>query len=215
MKNGKRGLLSVASSDAGLTLVEVIAAVIVVVTVALASAGLGINGIKTAAAQERQQVAVTIANGAMETVSSWDPSLNTVTKVSGLYAGRTSAAVSTSFTSNSTVPGVSNTYPTFDSSATSTSTASIPISATQTENGTNYTVWTLIGDCYQPVIGGTCSKITGQATEPSTTPANYALVVRIIVVVSWTAGSSCSTNGCYYETTTMADPHSDLQWVSH
>lgn len=214
MKHVHRGFLSAARNDEGLTLVEVIAAVIVVVTVALAGAGLSINGIKTAASQERQQVAVTIANGAMETVSGWDVSMNTTTGVSKLYAGRTSSAQSTAFSTESAIPGASNTYPTFDSSATATSTPSLPISSTSTQNGTQYTTWTLIGDCYQPVNGGACGKITGQSTEPTTTPANYTMVVRIIVVVSWTAGSSCSASGCYYETTTMADPHSDLQWVS-
>jgi Tfp pilus assembly protein PilV len=215
MKNVHRGFLSAASNDDGLTLIEVIAAVIVVVTVALASAGLSINGIKTAAAQERQQVAVTIANGAMETVSGWTETINSSTTVSNLYTGRTSAAVAAAFTANSTQPGVSSTYPTYDPTATGSSTASIPISATSTQNGTSYTTYTLIGDCYEPVAGGACAKISGQPTEPSTTPAGYAQVMRVIVIVSWTAGSSCAASGCRYETTTMEDAHADLQWVTH
>lgn len=214
MKNVHRGILSAARGDEGLTLIEVVAAVIIVVTVALASAGLSINGIQTASAQERQQVAVTIANGAMENVSGWDVSVNSGTTVSNLYTGRTSAAVSAAFGANSTVPGVSNTYPTYDPTAISTSTPAIPISVTSTENGTSYTTTTLIGDCFEPVAGGACSKITGQATEPSTTPAGYSQVIRVMVIVSWTAGSSCSTSGCYYEATTMEDSHADPQWVS-
>jgi Tfp pilus assembly protein PilV len=215
MKNVHRGFPSNHRGDAGMTLVEVIAAVIVVVTVALASAGLGINGLQTAAAQERQQVAVTIANGTLETVSGWDPTVNSGTTVSNLYTGRTSSAVSAAFTANASIPGVSYTYPTYDPTASSTSTQSLPISVASTQNGTAYTITTLIGDCYQPVTGGVCGKITGQATEPSTTPSGYTQVIRVMVVVSWTAGSSCKTNGCYYEATTMADPHADLQWVSN
>ena len=197
MKNVHRGFLSAARKDEGLTLIEVVAAVIIVVTVALASAGLSINGIQTASAQERQQVAVTIANGAMENVSGWDVSINSGTTVSNLYTGRTSAAVASAFGTNSAQPGVSSTYPTFDPTASASSTAAIPISTSATENGTAYTTYVLIGDCYEPVAGGACTKITGQSTEPSTTPAGYAQVIRVMVIVTWTAGAACKTNGCY------------------
>jgi Tfp pilus assembly protein PilV len=225
-KNAYRGFFAAASSDAGLTLVEVVAAVIVVVTVALASAGLSINGIQTAAAQERQQVAVTIANGALEDVSGWDPSVQSGATVSNLYTGRCQTAVTTAFANNSTIPGVSNTYPQWDPVATAAATCSAPslpivesptgtgTSYIPAENGTNYTVTTLIGDCYEPVTGGACAKVTGQSTDPSTTPTGYSQVVRIIVIVSWTAGSTCATNGCYYEATTMEDSHADAKWVS-
>jgi Tfp pilus assembly protein PilV len=216
MKNALRRIRSDHSSDAGLTLVEVIAAVIVVVTVALASAGLSINGIQTATAQQRQQVAVTIANGAMENVSGWNVGISSSSNVSSLYTGRQQTPVANAFANFPTVPGVSETYPTYDPIAPTApdNLVAIPISGTSVENGTSYTTTTLIGDCYEPVAGGTCGKITGQTTEPATTPAGYSQVIRIIVIVSWSAGSSCTTNGCYYEATTMEDPHADLQWVS-
>jgi Tfp pilus assembly protein PilV len=214
MKNGNRGLHSVTSSDAGLTLVEVVAAVIVVVTVALASAGLSINGIQTASAQERQQVAVTIANGALENVSGWDPTVQSGATVSNLYTGRQQGPVVTAFNNNSTVPGVSSTYADYDPLATSTSAPSIPITASSTQNGTKYTTTVLIGNCYEPVTGGACTLVSGQATDPGTAPTGYAQVIRVIVIVSWTAGATCATNGCYYEATTMEDSHADPKWTS-
>jgi type II secretory pathway pseudopilin PulG len=212
MKAVRRPIFFNRSSDAGLTLVEVVAAVIVVVTVALAGAGLSINGIQSAAAQEREQVAVTIANGLLENVSGWNQTVGT-TGVSDLYTGRYKATVATAFSNASSYPGVAQTYPSYDPTATSASVAAIPISNTNDrENGTTYTTTTLIGDCYELLTGGTCSKITGQSTEPSTTPTGYTQVIRVIVIVSWTAGSSCTANACYYEATTMADSHADLQW---
>lgn len=215
MKHASRHIKKRLSNDEGLSLVEVVAAVIIIVIIALSGAGLSINGIQTAAAQERQQVAVTIANGAMETVSG--------TGVSDLYDGRYSTLVTNAFSANSTQPGVSQTYPQWDTTATASSTPTLPITTGSTsvtttlgtQNGTNYLTSTLIGVCYQPVGGGNCGKITGQATPPATVPAGYTQLIRIVVLVKWTAGNSCRVNGCYYETSTFADPHTDLEWVTH
>jgi prepilin-type N-terminal cleavage/methylation domain-containing protein len=231
MKLARRGFFSkhLSASDAGLTLIEVLAAVIVIVIVALAAAGLSINGIQTATAQERQQVAVTIANGAMENVSGWSVVTNTSTGISNLYTGRCQSDVNTSFTNNSTIPGVSATYPVWDTVATAAATCSAPaIPATKSptgtgafllapENGTKYTLTTIIGACYEPVAGGSCAKITGQPSNPTTTPAGYTPLIRVIVVVSWPAtgagGNRCAVSGCYYETTTLVDAHTELNWV--
>jgi Tfp pilus assembly protein PilV len=217
MKTARRGTCSDLSlaRDAGLSLIEVLVAVILVVIVALSAAGLSINGIQTASAQERQQVAVTIANGAMENVSG--------KLVSNLVSGRCQADVSNAFTANSTMPGVSATYPSWDTSASCgcPSTISVPIVEStmatgpcllSAQNGTNYTMTTLIGQCYEPVAGGPCSVIAGQATDPGSY-SGYTSLVRVIVLVSWTAGSRCSVTACYYETTTLADPNSDLSWL--
>ena len=218
MKTAWRRILSdyTHDSDSGLTLIEVLAAVIIIVIVSLSAAGLSVNGINTAAAQEREQVAVTIANGAMENISG--------KAVSNLISGRCQTDVTHAFTANSAVPGVANTYPAWDTSAVCNcpSTISVPIvqSVTGTapcllaaQNGTNYTVTRLIGTCYEPVAGGTCSVISGDSTDPGTT-TGYTSLLRIIVLVSWSAGSKCSVTACYYEATTLADPHTDPSWVS-
>jgi prepilin-type N-terminal cleavage/methylation domain-containing protein len=217
MKRARRRILSdyTHDSDSGMTLIEVLAAVIIIVIVALSAAGLTINGITTAAGQERQQVAVTIANGAMENISG--------KTVSNLISGRCQTDVTNAFTSNSAIPGVSNTYPTWDSSATCgcPTTISVPIVQSTTaiapcliaaQNGTKYTITRLIGTCYEPLAGGACSVISGHLTDPGTT-TGYTSLLRIIVLVSWTAGSKCSATACYYETTTLADPHAEPTWV--
>lgn len=231
MKLTRRGFFSkqLRASDAGLTLIEVLAAVIIIVIVSLAAAGLSINGIQTATAQEREQVAVTIANGAMENVSGWSAATNSGTGISNLYTGRCMSDVNTSFTANSTIPGVSATYPVWDTVATAASNCSAPsIAATKSpsgtgafllaaQNGTKYTLTTIIGACYEPIAGGSCAKITGQPSNPAITPAGYTPLIRVIVVVSWPAttagGNRCSVSGCYYETTTLIDGHPELNWV--
>ncbi len=224
MKSARGRVLPDTMHDSGLTLIEVLAAVIVITIVALSSAGLSINGIQTAAAQERQQVAVTIANGAMEKVSGW----NTSSGVSNLYTGRCQADVTAAFTANSSQPGVSATYPAWDPSATSSGLCSTPSLPTvqspagsgvfylAPQNGTNYTLTTLIGTCYEPVSGssGSCGLLSGYSSAPASAPTGYTALVRVIVVVSWAAGKTCLANGCSYTTSTLIDPHTDLSWVS-
>ncbi len=207
-----------ASADDGLTLIEVLAAMIIVVIVALAGAGLTINGLNTATAQERNQVAVTIANGQMEAISGWTVANNSGTGVSYLYTGRCQSNVTAAFTTYASVPGVSQTYPVWDPSATTAGTcssATFPVTTTSTQNGTQYTITTILGACYETLVGGSCGTISGQSTNPTTTPAGYTALIRVIVYVTWTAGSTCAANGCSYETTSFADAHADPQWVTH
>ncbi len=181
----------------GLSLVEVIVAIAIISIVALASANLTINGISLAANTERQQLAVTIANGAMETASAQS--------VATIYSGRKPVDVTNAFTANSAVPGVSATNPVGDTSSPVPPTQALPITpAPITQSGTTYTTTVLVGSCYQPRSGGDCAKAA---------TAGYIPLIRVIVVVRWTAGKSCTVGGCYYSATTLIDPSTDLQWV--
>ena len=178
------------SHDSGLTLVEVLVAVIIVVIVALGGAGISINGIQTASAQQRQQVAVTIANAAMEKVSGWS--------VSDLYTGRFSTTVTRSVLEQLRPTRRRQTYPVSDSAATTSSTPSIPITIAPpdpaaTQNGTAYTITTLIGNCYEAVTGGTCGLVTGYADgsdAPSLRGTRNSSAPSLIV--KWTAGAKCA-----------------------
>jgi Tfp pilus assembly protein PilV len=226
----RRRLSSItATQDSGLTLIEVVAAVIVIVTVALASAGLSIQGIKTSSGQQRQQVAVAIANSAMETVAAANIAVNTTTtpSVSGLYTGRYVTDATNAFTANSTQPGVAQTYPAWDPNPALVmgNTPAIPIVSTpaaSTTNGTSYTVTTLIGPCYElslqsgwPASGPVCTTLSGQATAPATVPAGYTQLIRAIVIVNWTAGSTCTgAGGCNYVISTLLAPETDPEWVT-
>jgi prepilin-type N-terminal cleavage/methylation domain-containing protein len=217
MKTIRDRLAIAQSGQDGLSLVEVIVAIAIVSIVALASASLTFNGLATAAAQTRTQVAITIANGAMETVSGWSIEKSPSTGVSGVYTGRTAAVVGPAFTKYAAQPGVSDTVPGSDLTAPACGAApalcgAIPISQPVKEGSTNYIVATLIGTCYQSTVIASpqpatpCTTTGGAATTP---------LIRVIVIVTWTAGSRCATSGCSYATSTLLDPNTDLQWESH
>jgi prepilin-type N-terminal cleavage/methylation domain-containing protein len=201
------------SSDSGLSLMEVIIAIAIISVVAISSVTLTINGIAAASMQERRQIAVTIASGAMENISAQT--------VATLYSGRTQSDVQAAFAANSATPGIAAvggifpTYQRWDAGASSSSTAQVPVtSPIVNRSGTLYSTTTLIGPCYQPTAGGNCTTLSSHPDSTDVVPG-YLSLIRVVVVVRWTAGSLCTTSGCYYSTTTLIDPNKDLQWVTH
>jgi prepilin-type N-terminal cleavage/methylation domain-containing protein len=184
--------------DSGFSLVEVIVAIAIISIVALATASLTINGIALASSTERQQVAVTIANGALETASAQS--------VADIYSGRKPADVTTAFNANSAVPGVSATNPVGDPTIPLPSTQALPITPPPiTQSGTTYNTTVLVGSCYQPRTGGDCVKSSAAGIP----------LIRVIAVVRWTAGKTCAAGGCFYSATTLIDPSKDLEWVTN
>ena len=208
----------VLEGDSGLSLMEVIVAIAIMTIVATAAASLSINGVKTVATEERAQVAVTVANGYMEKVSGWTVAVNSSTGVSNLYNGRSKGDVQNAFSTYSARPGVAQTTGVWDgtvavaASTAPATTGSLPVQTTVTQNGTVYTVATLIGSCYQQAAfptttaAASCTATAGTAPDP---------MIRVIVIVKWTAGPQCAASGCYYQTSTLLDPGNDLEWVTH
>ncbi len=210
-----------------MTLVEVMVAVAVVAVVAISAGALTINGLNTATFQENRQVAVTIASGVMEGINAHSAAINGSSGVSDLLTGRSQTDSQAAFSGNSSFTAVAKTYPTWDKSPVVTPPQTIPINNALpiTQGGTNFTTQTLIGLCYEPTTaaaaallttGWDCVKLAGYAAAPATTPANFAPVLRVIVIVQWTSGLRCATAGsCSYVTTTLFDYHPDLEWISH
>ena len=210
-----------------MTLVEVMVAVAVVAVVAISAGALTINGLNTATFQENRQVAVTIASGVMEGINARSSAINGSTGVSDLLTGRSPSDSTTSFNNNSTFTGVSKTYPAWDKSPVIVGPQVVPIANALpiTQGGTQFTTTTLIGVCYEPtsaaaaallLTGWDCVKLTGYSAAPTSTPANFAPVLRVIVIVQWTAGARCATAGsCSYVTTSLFDYHPDLEWINH
>jgi hypothetical protein len=202
------------SRDDGLSLVEVIVAIALIMIVATSSAALSIQAIAASAGQERRQIAVTVANSALEQMAAQP--------VAGLYNGRTQAKVNTAFVASSGVNGVAKTYQGWDATATTLSVPDLPISQTlPIQSGTIYTVKTLIGPCFQLTSGGDCGLVTGYPASgatvggPATAPSGSSALIRVIVIVTWTAGGTCSVTACSYAVSTLIDPHADLAWISH
>lgn len=220
-------LRSKRGTDEGMTLVEVMVAIAIMAVVAIAGSALTINGLNTATYQQNRQIAVTIASGVMETVNSLSTTIQSGSGVSGLLSGRSQSDSQTAFTTNSAYVGASKTYPAWDKSSVVVPPQIVPISnpASIKQGGTSFTTTTLIGTCYEPnsaakaatlSTGWDCTLLNGYASAPDVTPTGFTPVLRVIVIVKWTAGSRCTAAGtCFYVATSLFDYHPDLTWVSH
>lgn len=209
-----------------MTLIEVIIAISIMAIVATSAITLSIASVTSTTVGQRQQVAVAIASNAMEKASAHSLLVNSATGESSIYNGRQRADVTAAWDASASFAGVSATYPGWDTSATATSTADIAIDTDfpvndptppTVLNGTQYRVRTLIGACFQPNAGGDCARLPGVPSAPTGTLAppetdEYSQLIRVIVIVSWTAAGGCDAGGCTYQTTTLLDPHRDLKW---
>ncbi|WP_419818425.1 type IV pilus modification PilV family protein [Glaciibacter flavus] len=205
--------------DGGFTLIEVITAIFVISILATSALYFYLNGLNISHAQERRQLAITVANEAMETArgATLGKTVNDVrVGIQAIYAGRDGAKVRQAFLDNLGVPGVAQTYPQWDASATSTSSPVFKVDPVPevARSGTTFSVATLVGLCYQPTSGGDCIRLAPPpAIPPVATPVGYTPLTRIIVTVTWTAGSEC-TAGCRYSVSSLVDSNTDLQWNS-
>lgn len=223
----RKRLRRLLGDESGFSLMEVIVAIAIMTIVATAAASLSFNGVATSTAEERQQVATTIANGALEKVSGWSTAVDSATGVIALYDGRGKAAVQAAFAANSTRPGVAQTVAGWDTSLGISSTSNgvlptvtpdpnaSPAAAPLVEHGTQYTVYTLIGSCYEQPAPATVTVPATPDNCLATQGASPTALIRVIVIVKWTAGSKCQAGGCYYQASTILDPNSDLEWITH
>lgn len=202
------------SGESGFSVIEVIVAIAIITVIAAATATLTIGGLGSASVQERRQIAVTVANGVLETVIARSPAIDTTSTVSGLYTGRTKAKVDAAWATGTGRDGVAATYPRWDPKATSSSAAALPITRSVTNSGITYTTTLLVGTCYiEDVDPGSCVKLPGITAAPSTTPAGYTAMIRVIALVTWIPGEGCGPDGCIFEAATLIDPNTDLEWI--
>ena len=211
-----RRLLDRLTADSnGMTLVEVIVAIAIMGIVATAAIGLAISSTIGSVSQQRRAIAVTVANAAMENVSGLP--------AAELVRGRSAGPVHASFTANSGISGISQTYEKFDTNPlTVLGTTTVPIVVPVTQNGTKYSVTTIIGTCFErlgtnvgQVAGGNCAKLDVLQYAPLLY-SGYTPLTRVIVVVSWTAGQECAAAGsCVYSIASLIDSHSDLEWKTN
>lgn len=213
MNKIRRSLDRLPADSSGMTLVEVIVAIAIMGIVATAAIGLAITSTIGSVSQQRRAIAVTVANAAMEKVSGL-PAVS-------LFNGRSLSDVQTSFSTNSSTSGVSKTYQEYDH-ALPLSAVTVKIDDPVTQNGTLYTVTTIIGTCFEKLgtiagqaAGGDCAKIDA-ATYAPVIYTGYTPLTRVIVIVGWTAGQGCAVAGsCVYTISTLIDSHSDLEWKTN
>lgn len=212
---GIRSRLAALRAQDGMTLVEVIVAISIMGIVATAAIALSITSSASAATQQRQEIAVTVANQAMELATSRSPLFLPGTSVSALYTGRSQAMVDSVWAANPAALGLANTKKAWDTRPGALQpTAILPVLPAQRLSGTDYVANILIGDCWQSTLAAGSTSDCG--LEPSAANASkFTQLVRIMVVVRWTAGTGCAPTGCTYQTSAIVDPHPDLEWNFH
>ena len=215
MNRLRRCRVRLTGDSSGMTLVEVIVAIAIMGIVATAAIGLTISSTIGSVSQQRRAIAVTVANAAMETVRGLP--------ADALISGRAALPVHASFTGNSGISGINKTYEKFDTNPLTMSLGpTVPIVSSVTQNGTVYSVTTIIGTCFEMLgtnagqaAGGDCAKLDVLPYAPLIY-SGYTPLTRVIVVVGWTAGQGCAIAGsCAFTISSLIDSHSDLEWKTN
>lgn len=192
-------------NETGFTLIEVVVAISLLLIVAVAAGGFAIQAMNLGVQQQRSQVAVTVAGERMEQVQRLTSSNAQATT---LVSGRSSTAVAAAWAANAAVEGVSQTYPLWDAAASGVET--VPLTVTEDRSGSTYTSTVLIGSCYQPLAGGSCTKLSGKTTDVAASAVTTSTrLVRVIVTVTY--AGDC-VGGCRFTTAALFDTKGDLTW---
>lgn len=188
--------------DSGMSLIEVVVAIGILGILSTVSLGFYMTSMESASAHQRRELAITVANESMEIVQGWN--------AAGLLTGRNQTLVNAQWLANATVPGLAQSYPAWDSAAPASAVQAIPLSRPVTRSGTQFTSHVFIGKCYKAISSGECVKLPAYpSTPPAAVPASTTVMLRVVVAVRWTAGCD---SGCSYETATLIDSSSDLEW---
>lgn len=213
-----------ARGEGGFSLVEVIAALVVLGIVATAAAYFFIAGTRTSTHLQRTQNAVAVANEAMEMAFAMEPRDSlAVTGVTNLAVGRTQAEVNAAWTAATAlgVEGLAETYPVWDPTALATTADALPITFERTYSDQTYTVYLLVGTCFRYANNaGTdeeCTRLPAFGTDPGDNPAGIssqvARMLRVIAIVTWDAEiGECPGDVCVYQLSGLVDRNQDIRW---
>lgn len=208
-------------ADDGFTLIEVVVALVLLGIVATGALFVFIQGNRTSSHLQRGQNAVAVANEAMERAYAVNPRNHLTTTVPGPVVGRAQADVTAAWSAAAALgaPGPDQTYPLWDPAVTTSSTAVLPITTQPTHSGQRYTVRTLVGSCFRSASVTSpdqpCGKISGVTDDPGDagTPAGMVRMLRVTVLVTWTATvSTCPGGTCQYQITGLVDRSADVKW---
>jgi prepilin-type N-terminal cleavage/methylation domain-containing protein len=231
------------AADSGFSLIEVVVAIALLIIVSTSALYFVSKARYTSTDQQATQIAATLASSTMEQVYAVPTKISSASGVSNLYTGRYRTDVTAAFAANSSITGVSSTFPVWDSTATTTSATAacptptvasiptsgplIPVSCTNTVNGTTYTVTTLIGACYRAAsyanaaaqdctAPSTVTAPSASAPVPAASTTSRIQLTRVIVIVAWNASTSCPlAGGCTYSTAALFSTDTDPTWASN
>src|SRR5438477_10104597 len=179
------------ASDGGFTLVETLVSIAVIGVVMTSLTAFFTNSLSINNQQRGKQAATQIVDDAMERVRAL--------KGSGITAGRDQVSSDDQW---SGAPADVQNYmgdmvEAYDSTAAggSGSTAALPTDPLPvTVNGVTFNENFYIGQCWQPLVGGACAKVSLLATDIA--------LYRVVVQVTWSE-KHCPSNGCSMIATTL------------
>jgi prepilin-type N-terminal cleavage/methylation domain-containing protein len=213
--NRLRRLIRDASDERGMTLIEVVVAVVILALLSTISLNLYITSMTASKTHQNRELAIAVANESMEIVSGWSATTPIAdTNVSILYEGRARADVESRWAAAPADAGLEHTYPAWDPNAPTGSVPKLPFTRDRTFSDTDFVAETFIGTCYQPISGGDCRRLPGVSAAPAAAPSGYTAMTRTTVVVSWDA-ANCDSGSCQYKATTLLNLNSDLDWFTN
>ena len=203
------------ATDDGFTLVEVTVALALLGVIATATLGFFISGTRTSTDLQRRQVAVALANAAVEDARGLPVTVQTSTTGGTtttwplLVRGRTQSSVSSQWSASGSP--ASTTFPAWDPSSP---VGALLVAPTKTDRvGTaSYTTTTYIGTCYRlrATTSQPCDRAGGErANQP---PAGYEELVRISATTAWGTAQECSGSACSYTASVLVDTSVDPEW---
>lgn len=192
---------SVSQADDGFSLIEVVVAMALIVFTMTATTSLFVGAMASSGLSQQRQSAVAVADYAMEQTRA--------VPAASLTAGRDATRNNALWAAPGSVD-ISQSVKVWDTSATGTSTPTVPFTGDGTTNpayqvnNVSYTVRTFVDGCYLLPSSGVCNK---------TQLAGTTLMYRVTVEVRWTPGRGDSCGGpsgrCEYIVSTLRDPSSD------
>jgi Tfp pilus assembly protein PilV len=183
--------------ETGFSLIEVIVALSLLVTVMVGTAGFFVASLKQSNGQTQAQEAAVLADQQLDYTRS--------VAASSLLSGRTQAAVQAIITSPGAVDLSQDVTASgnYDPAASGTASQAVPVKMTNNVGGTVYTITTFIDQCYVSVASNqTCTA----------TNSGNGWIYRITVDVSYSLGGgrSCAGNKpCEFVVSTLRDPGTD------
>ena len=195
------------AGDEGFSLIEVMVALALVITVMATTAGFFTTSLKQSNGQTQAQEAAVLADQQLDYTRS--------VAATSLVSGRTQTDVQAAIASPGRadlsqdvtaapwpVDALGKTVTNYDPSATGASSQAVPISMKNLVGGTTYTVTTFIDQCYVSVAANqTCTQ----------TDSGNGWVYRITVDVAYSLGGgrSCGATSCQFVASTLRDPGTD------
>jgi prepilin-type N-terminal cleavage/methylation domain-containing protein len=208
-----RAFRTTRGSDEGVSMIEMMVALVLIAIVTAASATLFVGDIRGVDAQKQRQQAVYLADKALEQAHGLSPKLVGSTLRSGLVTGRSQANVNLLLaTPAATRLHIAaqddiTTDLSLDYDPSGIGFGTLPVwNLNQSINGMKYNTYTFIDVCWE--TGSTSLNAGSTSTCGPTQTAGSTEDYRVSVDVAWTGTGSCKT-GCDYSDATLIDPSLD------